>query len=305
MKAYFMINAAHYPTNDHKVMTTLNKMSEGRGALFAEGWYYKINDVNIPAEEKTFDKLEEDFQQTFTPTGIKDDARRQLERLKQRTADTNGFSSYVSDFRLAAAKAGFAETNYTLIDYFIKGLNTRLIEMVLSMENPPADLPGWIKHASKFNSQLQRIRSIQSGSSFHSHSRPPHDPNAMDVDAIRLSPVERAHHMKENRCFICHKVGCSTRNHPRKNSDNPPTRPPRNPTRARATAVEPVAPPPPPSKRTKLGEYVDGLAARGVSRDEILRVLEISYSEEPTVEEGDTQISAVVLEHADKNQSDF
>ena len=177
--------------------------------------------------------------------------------------------------------------------------------MVLSMENPPDDLPGWIKHASKFNSQLQCIKSIQTSSSYQSHLRPTRNPNAMDVDAVRLSPVERARHMKENRCFICHKVGCSTRNHPRKNSDNPPTRPPRNPARARVTTVEPVAPPPPPSKHTKLGECVDRLAARGVSKDEMLRILEISYSEEPTVEEGDAQISAVVLEHADKNQSDF
>ena len=74
----------------------------------------------------------------------------------------------------------------------------------------------------------------------------------------------------------------------------------------RVTTIEPVAPPPPPpSKCTKLGECVDRLAARGVSKDEMLRILEISYSEEPTVEEGDAQISAVVLEHADKNQSDF
>ena len=60
-----------------------------------------------------------------------------------------------------------------------------------------------------------------------------------------------------------------------------------------------------PSNRTKLGECVDRLAAKGVSKDEMLRILEISYSDEPTVEEGDTQISAVVLERADKIQLDF
>ena len=75
---------------------------------------------------------------------------------------------------------------------------------------------------------------------------------------------------------------------------------------ARVTTVEPVTPPPPPpSNRTKLGECVDRLAAKGVSKDEMLRILEISYSDEPTVEEGDAQISAVVLERADKIQSDF
>ena len=50
---------------------------------------------------------------------------------------------------------------------------------------------------------------------------------------------------------------------------------------------------------------MDRLTARGVSKDEMLQILEISYSDEPTIEEGDAQISAVVLEHADKIQSDF
>ena len=48
-----------------------------------------------------------------------------------------------------------------------------------------------------------------------------HDPNAMDVDCLTLSLVERAHHMHENHYFICHKEGCSTRNHPGYNHNHP------------------------------------------------------------------------------------
>ena len=50
---------------------------------------------------------------------------------------------------------------------------------------------------------------------------------------------------------------------------------------------------------------MDRLAARGVSKDEMLRILEIAYSDEPTAKEGDAQILADVLERADKIQSDF
>ena len=53
------------------------------------------------------------------------------------------------------------------------------------------------------------------GSSCH------HDPNAMDVDCLMLFLVEQAHHMHENRYFICHKEGCSTRNHPGYNQNCP------------------------------------------------------------------------------------
>ena len=30
------------------------------------------------------------------------------------------------------------------------------------------------------------------------------DPNLMDVDQINLSPYEKRHHLKENKCFMCH-----------------------------------------------------------------------------------------------------
>ena len=36
MKAYFILNATIYSSDTAKVMTTLNKMSRGRGAPYAE-----------------------------------------------------------------------------------------------------------------------------------------------------------------------------------------------------------------------------------------------------------------------------
>jgi len=37
----------------------------------------------------------------------------------------------------------------------------------------------------------------------------------MDIDVLRLSPTQRAEHMRNNKCFICHKVGCRSNKHPR------------------------------------------------------------------------------------------
>jgi hypothetical protein len=39
MKAYFVLNSAIYVTDNDQVMTTLNKMSKGRGVDFSEMWY--------------------------------------------------------------------------------------------------------------------------------------------------------------------------------------------------------------------------------------------------------------------------
>ena len=39
------------------------------------------------------------------------------------------------------------------------------------------------------------------------------DPNAMDMDKVNLSPSERVEHMRNWKCFICHKEGCHSSKH--------------------------------------------------------------------------------------------
>ena len=35
----------------------------------------------------------------------------------------------------------------------------------------------------------------------------------MDIDKVNLSPSERAEHMRNRKCFICHKEGCYSSKH--------------------------------------------------------------------------------------------
>ena len=44
MKAYFVLNATLYSSDATKIMTTLTKMSGGRGVPSAETWYDKMAD---------------------------------------------------------------------------------------------------------------------------------------------------------------------------------------------------------------------------------------------------------------------
>ena len=57
MKAYFVINARIYTDDTTTILIFLNKLSKGRGATFAEGWYMKLANPVIPKSEKTFKKL--------------------------------------------------------------------------------------------------------------------------------------------------------------------------------------------------------------------------------------------------------
>ena len=54
MKAYFVINERVYTEDTTTILIFLNKLSKGRGATFAEGWYMKLANLGIPDSEKTF-----------------------------------------------------------------------------------------------------------------------------------------------------------------------------------------------------------------------------------------------------------
>ena len=68
--------------------------------------------------------------------------------------------------------------------------------------------------AYKIKGGYHHIASLRRGPQpFYGGGNCHYDPNAMDVDCLTLSLVEWACHMCKNHCFICHKEGCSTRNH--------------------------------------------------------------------------------------------
>ena len=83
MKAYFTLNTTLYSSDAAKIMTTLNKMSGGRGAPYAETWYDRMTDTTVPNSEKTFDKFVNDFETTFYPFDTKITAHNQLHALRQ------------------------------------------------------------------------------------------------------------------------------------------------------------------------------------------------------------------------------
>ena len=72
MKAYFVINEKVYTEDATAVLIFFNKLSKGRGATFAEGWYMKLANPVIPDSEKTFKKVCKAFKEAFVPKDLKD-----------------------------------------------------------------------------------------------------------------------------------------------------------------------------------------------------------------------------------------
>ena len=182
-------------------MTTLNKMSSGRGAPYAKTWYNRMADTSITNSEKTFDKFTLDFESTFYPfdtqvtTHNKLLALRQMSFKEKNGETNNGFQQYITNFQNLSMKSGMKE-ELSLISQFSLGLDQKITSMILSMSPIPTMVKGWIDQAKIFHTQKMCILSLWQGRiapQIHSPSCPHHDPNAMDVDAItfsKLTPVK-------------------------------------------------------------------------------------------------------------------
>ena len=156
--------------------------------------------------------------------------------------------------------------------------------MILSMASPPNNLPGWIEKAQLFHGQKLCIDELRRstrylGFRFQNTPAPQtsRDPNAMDVDMVRLkklTPQERAKCMKEGRCFKCRKVGHDAKNCRTKYDTM--SNPPRTSQQILHTEVTPIptssTKPDPPS----FAAYAQSL---GKSEEELLQTLKLCYEE--------------------------
>ena len=165
MKAYFILNSTLYTSDTAKIMTTLNKMSSGRGAPYAETWYDKMADTSITNSEKTFKKFTLDFETTFYPFDAKATASTELSALMQMSfkekngTTNNGFQQYITDFQSLLLKTGIKE-EFTLIDQLSLGLDQKITSMIPSMANIPTTTKGWIDQAKIFHAQKMHILTL-------------------------------------------------------------------------------------------------------------------------------------------------
>ena len=201
---------------------------------------------------------------------------------------------YINTFKLNVVRAKYDETKDapTLISYFSAGLPTWIMHCIQAMDTVPTTLALWYEKAAHFHLQKEIARKIalmhhgnvppmprtnQHPRPLNSH--PPHDPNAMDIDTLNLSPVERSHCLRDCLCFICKQPNCSTRNHPRSRTtprEAAAARPTRNPEQVRTTSM---------SEEGDLMKYVKDLEGKGKKPAELLRLLQIAVDADETEEQ--------------------
>ena len=155
-----------------------------------------------------------ELKKAFSAADTEGKAQAQLWQLRQ---GKDSADKYITQFRILAGHAKLTNDK-TLVEYFIEGINTGILQKIFAQNPLPAMINDWYNSAMKFDSQHRRFQEIlgwwQGTMGFQAQTKKmntlrfsrsyQNDPNAMDID--RLTTEERKKHMQENWCFNCHKI---------------------------------------------------------------------------------------------------
>ena len=217
---YLHVNDKVYDTDAKQVVFALSYMTKGPALTWANTFRQKaISGATVTLG--TFANFVSEFKKTFEHHDTVNDAvawlatKRMVLNAKTKHHEPS-LDSYISSFQNRVALAGITNEN-VLINYFSAGIPPSLMRRVLSMDTPPTTVADWYKKATHFQKQWDRAdeiarRSRTSSSHFHSFTTPTpaKDPDAMDVDVVRISkltPDERKRCIEKGLCFRCRRAG--------------------------------------------------------------------------------------------------
>ncbi|KAF8546947.1 hypothetical protein OG21DRAFT_1425826 [Imleria badia] len=204
VQLYLLNNAAIYDTNEKQITFTLSFMKKGT----AQGWAATFTADAIKLKKfGTFNDFVNLLETTFCTTDIKGKALGTLQTLNQ---DGDDILGYINQFKVAAHQSGLTDHS-VLIHFLSKALNPGLMKQIYTMDTVPNKIEAWYTKAEAFQAQWLRDVGLTSGSDRPYLPTPKaKDPNAMDIDAVRigkLTPKERKKCVEKGLCFCCQKAG--------------------------------------------------------------------------------------------------
>jgi hypothetical protein len=210
---FLRLNSAIYDTDEKKIVFALSFLSDGTASAWAQAWAKK-------EELGDWAGFLAAFRDSFAPIDDAGAARTEMKALRH----GKDLGKYIAEFIMLKNRAGISDAT-VLIDYFISGLNPKLVDKIYSMTIVPETLDGVIKAATTFEGNWKRGRALI-GKTIDSHEKKTtvkKEPPSTSLDINRLSQSERTEHMKKGLCFLCHKPGHRSSDH--KGKDTPPRTP--------------------------------------------------------------------------------
>ena len=146
---------------------------------------------------------------------------------------TPSLESYISTFQSNTIHAGITDHNI-LISFFAAGIPTPLMKQIMLLDTVPDKIDDWYSKAIHFQNQWDRTeqiaqwsgRSVQTFQSFSSSLKMAKDPNAMDIDMVKVKKLtleEWEECFRKGLCLWCCKKGHMANTCP--NFSDPPKKP--------------------------------------------------------------------------------
>ncbi|KIO00898.1 hypothetical protein M404DRAFT_109614, partial [Pisolithus tinctorius Marx 270] len=201
VQTYLLVNEELYDTDTKKVVYALSYMKKDAAT------FQKTSLEKNPPSFGTFADFVKDFKASFTSADTAGTAIAKLRTLKQK----DSVEQYITDFRTAAADSTIME-DVALIEFFSQGLKPFIANRIHMMETTPTKITEWYTQVQRFDAKWRKVNETfgrKEKKTFHPRNNfaKEKDPNAMDVDGVRLSKEERDRHIKEGRCFGCGNKG--------------------------------------------------------------------------------------------------
>lgn len=225
-RMYLKINDEIYNDDNKKILFVLSYMRGGTAGPWKEDFY---NTAITKNNFGSYKDLMAAIEKAFSPSDEQGDAKSKLKTLQMKGGMTA--NKYITEFRTAASLSGIKE-DAALIEYFMEGIPTPLMEKISMMEKPPTTIKDWQDYALRYDNQYRRTKSIMARLRGNNKSNdkkkfsfnrntparyvPCADPNAMDVHCItidRLSVEQRDKHRRKGLCFECHQFGHCASSH--------------------------------------------------------------------------------------------
>ena len=211
VQLYLLVNKDIYNNNDRKIAYALSFMREGSAAL-------KRNPPNFGTWQNFLNK----FSASFILENTKDQAIAWM--TTARVDKKIPLMDYISQFRNSAALSEISNED-VLINFYSRGIPSFLMKKIYGMDTVPDTIEKWYQATLRFQHVWEKTQEIAKGKTnpfYQNHHRnndnghKKKDPDAMDVDAVRLSDKEQQKRFKERRCYNCGAQG-----HIAKNCKNP------------------------------------------------------------------------------------
>src|SRR5271168_2148940 len=152
---YLTLNGAVYETDEKKIIFMLSYMTEGTARAWKEAFVRDI--INSPINDfGSLKQFTDNLRRAFEASDSEGDARAKLRQLKQ---GKDSVDDYVAQFRILAGKARMTD-NAALMEYFMEGVNTGILQKVFAQDKLPTTITEWYEQTSRLDSHYRRVQEI-------------------------------------------------------------------------------------------------------------------------------------------------